>query len=130
SGVHARPHRPGFAAAARQFVVGGTAQALPRGEQRQGFEQVGLAGAVGPGEHDRASAYLERQFGIVAKVGELETLHPQTVMLQHRPQLEGGARDRYASHPHHTRIGINTNSAPSSLASLTVVGEPGSASWK
>ena len=37
---------------ARQLGKRRAAQPLPRGQQRDGFQQVGLARAVGTGEHD------------------------------------------------------------------------------
>ena len=52
-------------------------QALAGRQQRHRLENVGLAGAVGTGEHDRLGAEPERQRVIVAEVRQRQPLDPE-----------------------------------------------------
>ena len=47
-------------------------QAAAGREQRDGLEQVGLARAVGPGQHEMAAIEIERRGCVVAEVAEAE----------------------------------------------------------
>lgn len=53
-----------------QFIEAGAAQAAAGGEQRDGFQQVGLARAIGAGEGHKARRYVQPQAGIIAEIGE------------------------------------------------------------
>ena len=78
--MQARPPPPRLVRAhARQLGIGRAPQALAGGQQRHGFEQVGLARAVGAGEHDGRGADAQRQAGVVAEVGELQPLDPDAL---------------------------------------------------
>ena len=118
-----------------QLLVGCAAQALAGCEQRQRLEQIGLAGTVGPAQHYGLRTHAEGKAGVVAKGGKLQPLDPRAGRggagygLLRNFRMSGiGHLARYVPEAQ-TRIGIRTYSAPSSLASLTMVGEPGSASW-
>ena len=115
--VEARRHRPARRAHARKLGIGRAAQPLARRQQRDGFQQVGLAGAVGAGEHDGAGTDAQRQAPVVAEIGELQPLDPDAPGgggIDSRAGIggigsTGGchlARD--ASVPHQTRIGMRT----------------------
>ena len=51
------------------------AQAAPRREKGHRLEQIGLAGSVDAGQHDRLGAEGEPGFTIVAKIGQYEPRH-------------------------------------------------------
>ncbi len=53
-----------------QFIETGAAQAPPGGEQRDGFEQIGLARAIGAGQRDEARRYVQPEAGIIAEIGQ------------------------------------------------------------
>ena len=55
---------------AGQFIETGAAQAAARREQRDGFEQIGLARAIGAGQRDEARRYVQPEAGIIAEIGE------------------------------------------------------------
>jgi hypothetical protein len=76
------PARPG------ELACRGAAQAAAWREQRDGLDQVGLAGPVRADEHDGAAVELKVELGVVAEIGEAE------------PAKRGRAR--------HTRIGMST----------------------
>ena len=65
-------HRPGAVAfGERQFFHGGAAQAAAGRQQRDRLDQIGLAGAIGPGQHHRAGpAKLDLRGVIAAEIGE------------------------------------------------------------
>ncbi len=66
-------YRPGLIAALLlQRVEAGIPQATAGGEHRYGFQQIGLAGAVGAGQHHMALVEIERRRSIVAKGGEAQ----------------------------------------------------------
>jgi hypothetical protein len=75
------------------------AQAAARREKRDRFQQIGLAGAVRAGQHDRPRIGFEPQTGIAAKVGERDPAHGEP-RRRPRPAVQ---RER-----HQTRIGIST----------------------
>ena len=116
--VEAGCDRPAGGAHAGKLGVGRAAQPLAGREQRDGFQQVGLAGAVGAGEHHGPGTDAQRQARIVAEVGELQALDPDALGAAGGNGLAGIdgsvgsaggchlARD--ASVPHQTRIGMRT----------------------
>ena len=53
-----------------EFIETGAAQAPARGEQRDGFEQIGLARAIGAGERHEARRNVQPEAGIIAEIGE------------------------------------------------------------
>ena len=68
-------HRPGAVALGeRQLFHGGAAQAPARRQQRDRLDQIGLAGAVGPGQHHRPGwPKLDLRGVIAAEIGEAQT---------------------------------------------------------
>jgi hypothetical protein len=52
--------------------IGRTPQASSGREQRDGFEEIRLAGAIVARKDDRARGQADRQGGIVAKIGQLQ----------------------------------------------------------
>ena len=56
------------------------AQAPPGGEQRNGFEQIGLSRPVGTGEGQKARGYIQPQAGIVAKISQCQAGEGQITM--------------------------------------------------
>ena len=56
--IKAGRHGPGRRAHARKLGIGRAAQPLPRRQQRHRLQQIGLARAIGAGEHDRAGPTL------------------------------------------------------------------------
>ena len=56
--------------AAGGFGQAGAAQPAARDQKRQSFQNVGLARAVGPGQHDRPLGQVKPQGGIAAEVAE------------------------------------------------------------
>ncbi len=105
---------------------GGPAQAPSRSEQRQGFQQIGLAGAVVADEGDGAPAEDQGPVRVVAEIGEAEI----------GDEDARRAVDRHgwplvpAPGSPQTRMGIRTYSVSASPTSWISVGEPGSASRK
>ena len=68
-----RRHRPGrVGAQLHQRVEGGAPQAPPRRQQRHGFEEIGLARSVRPGQHHVPRVEIERGGGVVAEMGEAQ----------------------------------------------------------
>src|SRR5262245_32661099 len=91
---------------AAKLVIGAPAQAMSRAEQRDRFEQIGLAGAVLAHEHDRPRVELKLGPRIVAEVGEFQAANEEQ-------GLGRVARDRLncplsLAVSLHTRIGIST----------------------
>ena len=136
-----RRHGPGPGArgrflagiAAGGFRQAGAAQAATRNQKRQGFEDVGLARAVGPGQHDRPLGHVKPQRGIAAEVAQRQPANRKRA-------LGGGGfricpiggkcgldvQDRSLK-PVQTRMGMSTNRALSSPVSRSTVGEAASA---
>ena len=56
--------------AARDIDQSGTPKATARHKERNGFQQIGLAGAVGPGEYHRAVVEIKRQGLVTTKIGQ------------------------------------------------------------
>src|SRR6185312_15407749 len=91
---------------ATELGIGARAQAGPGAEQRDRFEQIGLARAVIADQHHRPGVELELGPRIVAEISELERADVKT-------HLRGLARDRLAHAVSlrtslHTRIGMST----------------------
>ena len=91
---------------AAKLVIVAPAQAMARAEQRDRFEQIGLARAVLAHEHDRPGVELELGPRIVAEIGELQAADEEQ-------GLGRVARDRLncalsLALSLHTRIGIST----------------------
>ena len=109
--VLARHHscRDGEAAGAvfaAKLAIGASAQAVPRTEQRNGLDQIGLARAIVADEHH--GPRIQRELGprIIAEIGELQGANKQ-------PGLGGVACDRLdlalsLATSLHTRIGMST----------------------
>ncbi len=73
--VDGRRDRPGAVARpAGDLVELRPAQTAARRQKRHRLEQVGLAGAVRPGQHDRPPVQRQRQGGVVAEAGQLERM--------------------------------------------------------
>ena len=91
---------------AAELGIGAGAQASAGAEQRDRFEQIGLARAVIADQHHRPGVELELGPRIIAEIGELERADVKA-------RLRGLARDRLAhavslrTRPH-TRIGMST----------------------
>ena len=65
--------RPGAVAfAERDLVERGAAQAAARREERNRLDQIGLAGAVRPDQHDGVRVGFKRRRVIVAEIGQRE----------------------------------------------------------
>ena len=67
--------KPPRAAFARHFGQFGAAQAPARREQRQGFEQIGLAGAVVAGERHHVGGDAQVERGIGAEIRQRDPPH-------------------------------------------------------
>jgi hypothetical protein len=75
--LQARGDRPApVPAKPRQLGEGRPAQALARSEQGHGLQQVGLAGAVGAGQHDRFRTKIEGEARMAAEIGQRQPLDP------------------------------------------------------
>src|SRR5262249_31409721 len=59
----------------------GSAQTASRGEKRQGFQQVGLSGAVRAGQYNRFCSHRETNFAIVAEIRQYEAGYSDTAYL-------------------------------------------------
>ena len=57
------------------FAELGAAQTAPRREKGHCLQQIGLAGSVGAGQHDRLGAEVEPGLAIVAEIGQHEPRH-------------------------------------------------------
>ena len=98
--VEARRHRPGAGPAdAVDLAKPRPAQAAPGGQERDRLEQVGLAGAVRPGQHHRPCLDLEPRPGVAPEIDQREPAHGEARRLA-RPSVEGER--------HQTRMGIST----------------------
>ena len=97
----------------RHLLEGGAAQATPRHQERDRFDQVGFAGAIRPGEHDEIGADVEARRVIAAEVGQRQAAErggghgvalKQPCLGLKSAWVRSGPRDdkRY------TRIGIRT----------------------
>ena len=66
---------PGAVALAEgDFVERRAAQAAAGHEERNGFEEVGLAGAVRPDQHHHVARDLDLRRAIAAEIGELQAV--------------------------------------------------------
>ena len=72
--------RPGGAAPVDLGELG-AAQAAAGRQERNRLEQIGLARAIGPGQHDRAGIDGEPQLGIAAEIGKHEARHDRRARL-------------------------------------------------
>jgi hypothetical protein len=108
--------RGGGPAGGRRFVAAGTAadivepgppQAAAGGQEGQGFQQVGLARAVGADQDDRLLAALEAELAIVAEVGQAQLAHGEKGRRSARYGV-GRAGEGADGLCVHTRIGIST----------------------
>ena len=59
----------------------GSTQAAARSKERQGFQQIGLPGAVRTGQHDRPSAEREPDLAIVAEIRQYKTRYANAAYL-------------------------------------------------
>ena len=90
-----RPAGAGSGAAAAQIAKPGAAQAGARRQQRERFEEIGLAGAVGPGEHHRARVGRQLDAGETAEVGQRQPRN------RHRPRRRLVGRHRLQRRQEH-----------------------------
>ena len=111
-------HRPWPRPAAIDLAEAGAAQSPSGRKKGDRFQEIGLAGAVRSGQHDRPRVGLEAQARIAAKIDQCEPADSDTRRLI-RLAVQG--------EPHHTRMGISTYSVLLSLGSHTTIGEAGSA---
>ena len=74
----ARSDGPALRPHSSKLWIGRAPQSLPRCQQGDGLQQVGFAGTIGACENDRARPQVELQAAIIAKVGELQSLDPNT----------------------------------------------------
>ena len=59
------------------------AQPAPRRQKRDGFEQIGFAGAIWPGQHDRAGVERQPRRGIIAEIGQRQAGHADAAPRRH-----------------------------------------------
>ena len=101
-------HRPGAVALGeRHLVERGAAQATPRRQKRDRLDQVGLAGAVRPGQHHEVAADLQARRVVAAEVGQGQAADQRPAVMAMRSTtrrhqgLKVLRRSRAkASHPH------------------------------
>ena len=73
-------NRPGAVALAEgDLLERGAAQPAAGREKRNGLDQIGLAGAVRPDEHDRLGAGFERRRAVVAEIGERQAVDQRVI---------------------------------------------------
>ena len=108
-----RGNRPARFADLGQLLVGCAAQALAGREQRQRLQQIGLAGAVRPAQHDGLRSDAEGEAGVVAEGGEMQPLDPRAGRGRAAYGLLGKFNMSDIGHlarsdPAQTRIGMST----------------------
>ena len=70
-----RDRKAAAAAVSRAFAKFGPAQPTARRQQRQGFEEIGLASPIVSGQHDEARINGKIERGVGAKIGQREPPH-------------------------------------------------------
>ena len=88
-----------FSASRCDILVGSAAQAAAGRQQRDCFQQIGLASAVGPGEDDDGGLGFESESAIVAEIVERQAAEPQFRGM-HLPVLTPALASAHRGHPH------------------------------
>ena len=94
-------------AAAADFVEAGPAQAAAGGQEGEGLQQVGLAGAVFADQHDGLHPAIEAQLTVVAEVGQAKLAHGEECRRSARYGV-GRVGEGADGLRRHTRIGMST----------------------
>ena len=98
------------AALARDVLVGRAAQAAAGRQERDGFQEIGLAGTIVADEDDEATGEAQRQRLVIAEIGQTQFVEPHR---GRRPAVGGGGNGGVralvqARCGGQTRIGIRT----------------------
>jgi hypothetical protein len=106
--LDARARAPGPAADPVDRGEVGPAQTPTRAEERDRLQKVGLARAVGAGQHHRPRVDLQTQPRIGAEVAQRQPTHRRERGPRDRLRPATRTARRVQGERHHTRIGIST----------------------